>query len=420
MANPLWERAGPLGNRNFRLLLGGFAIGHLLMPLQFVTQILWVQAHAPENFWLVLVGLIGASRGVGALTFGLYGGALADRFDRRKLLIATQILLGLMTIGIACLMLGSEGGTIGLVAFFLLTFASAGIQSIDMPTRLAIVPDILGPELTPAGMSLNQVAGQLAMPVALIGMGFIIDSFGFGGAYGLSVIGHFVVIVFLARMTRRMPFAEQEHRKDRGVYGFGEAIRDVKYGLAYARSHGVVLWVIVLLVTMMGLGMPAIGNLGPAWITTVIGVEIRDLGWVMMTWGAGSLVAALLLTRFASMPRRGLVIAGGALLFALSYVVFTVDNTVANAVIGNFGLGAGMTTAVVSSTILIQQLVPNEVRGRVMSIVQLNMGFAQLMTMPIAILGQWLTLPVLFPGLALVTLGAILLILVTRRQILHA
>ena len=120
------------------------------------------------------------------------------------------------------------------------------------------------------------------------------------------------------------------------------------------------------------------------------------------------------------MTRRGLVIAGGALLFALSYVVFTVDNTVANAVIGNFGLGAGMTTAVVSSTILIQQLVPNEVRGRVMSIVQLNMGFAQLMTMPIAILGQWLTLPVLFPGLALVTLGAILLILMTRRQILRA
>ena len=131
MANSLWVRAGPLGNRNFRLLLGGFAIGHLLMPLQFVTQILWVQAHAPENFWLVLVGLIGASRGVGALTFGLYGGALADRFDRRKLLIATQVLLVLMTIGIACLMLGSEGGTIGLAVFFLLTFVSAGIQSID-------------------------------------------------------------------------------------------------------------------------------------------------------------------------------------------------------------------------------------------------------------------------------------------------
>ncbi len=418
MANSVWAAKGPLGNRNFRLILGGAAIGHLLMPLQFVTQILWVQAHAPEDVWLILVALIGASRGVGALTFGLYGGALADRFDRRKLLLTTQALLVLMTIGITGLMLGSEGGTVGFVFFFLLTFLSAGLQSIDMPTRLAIVPDILGPDLTPAGMSLNQVAGQLAMPIALIGMGFIIDSLGFGGAYGLSLIGQFVVILFLARMSERMPFAEP--RKQRGVYGFGEAIKDVRDGLAYARGHKVVLWVIVLLVTMMGLGMPAVGNLGPAWITTVIGVEIRDLGWVMMTWGLGSLVAALLMTRFASIPRRGLVIGGGALLFALSYVVFTIDNTVANVVIGNFGLGAGMTTAMVSSTILIQQLVPNEVRGRIMGILQLNMGFAQLMTMPVAILGQWLTLPVLFPGLALVTLGAILLVLATRRQILRA
>ncbi len=388
------------------------------MPLQFVTQILWVQAHAPEDVWLILVALIGASRGVGALTFGLYGGALADRFDRRKLLMTTQALLVVMTIGITGLMLGSEGGTVGFVLFFLLTFLSAGLQSIDMPTRLAIVPDILGPDLTPAGMSLNQVAGQLAMPVALIGMGFIIDSFGFGGAYGLSLIGHFVVILFLARMNERMPFAEP--RDHRGLYGFGEAIKDVRYGLAYARDHKVVLWVIVLLVAMMGLGMPAVGNLGPAWITTVVGVEIRDLGWVMMTWGVGSLAAALLMTRFASVSRRGLLIGGGTLLFALSYVVFTIDNTVANVVIGNLGLGAGMTTAMVSSTILIQQLVPNEVRGRIMSILQLNMGFAQLMTMPIAILGQWLTLPVLFPTLAFVTLGSILLILMTRRQILRA
>ena len=144
MANSVWAAKGPLGNRNFRLILGGAAIGHLLMPLQFVTQILWVQAHAPKDVWLILVALIGASRGVGALTFGLYGGALADRFDRRKLLMTTQALLVVMTIGITGLMLGSEGGTVGFVLFFLLTFLSAGLQSIDMPTRLAIVPDILG------------------------------------------------------------------------------------------------------------------------------------------------------------------------------------------------------------------------------------------------------------------------------------
>ena len=82
----------PLHNRDFRFLLAGFAIGQMLMPLQFITQILWVQSTAPSNVWLILVAFIATSRGLGALTFGLYGGALADRFNRKHLL---QLILGL-------------------------------------------------------------------------------------------------------------------------------------------------------------------------------------------------------------------------------------------------------------------------------------------------------------------------------------
>jgi len=410
--------SGPLGNRDFRLLLSGFAIGQLLGPLQFLTQILWVQHNAPADVWLILVALIGASRGIGALTFGLYGGALADRFDRRKLLIVTQLLLVITAVATAALMLASSGNPLTFVLFFALTFFGAGLQSIDAPTRLAIVPDILGPALTPAGISLNQVAGQLAMPAAMFVAGFIIDELGYGGAYLLSTLGHLTTIVFLLSMRYRSLHAGQSH--GRAAYGFGEAVADVRYGLDYARHHPVVLWVIVLLVTMMGLAFPATANLGPSWTTTVVGVETRDLGYVTMTWGLGSLLAAAVLTYFPSIKRRGMVIAAGAWTFSLAFGFYVMDHSVINVVIGNLGIGAGMTITTVSSTILIQQLVPNEVRGRIMSIFQLNMGFAQLMTMPIAMLGQWLTLPVLFPMLAIVTLTAVTLILGTRRQIIRA
>ena len=107
-------------------------------------------------------------------------------------------------------------------------------------------------------------------------------------------------------------------------------------------------------------------------------------------------------------------------LFCVSFVIFVSDRTVVNVVLGNLGLGAGMTITSVSSTILIQQVVPNEVRGRIMSLFQLNMGFAQLMTMPVAMLAQWLTLSVLFPALAVVTLIVVLVVLVTQRQIVQA
>ena len=240
----------PLYNRDFRFLFFGFAVGQMLGPMQFLTQIFWVQENAPEDIWLILVALIGASRGVGSLTFGLYGGALADRFDRRKLLLFSQFFLLLSTLAIAALMLLDVTGTGGFIAFFGITFLSAGFQSIDAPTRLAIVPDLLNHDQVAAGLSLNQVAGQLSMPLALLSIGLIIDVIGFGGAYLLSAIGHVIIIISVALMTYRMV-----PRKQTNSYTFKQSIEDVRFGLKYARSHSVVLWVILLLVTMMGLSL---------------------------------------------------------------------------------------------------------------------------------------------------------------------
>ncbi len=407
----------PLFNRDFRFLLAGFAIGQMLMPLQFITQILWVQHHAPEDIWLILVAFIATSRGLGALSFGLYGGALADRFDRRNLLLVVQVLQVLATIAIAALMFFSIGGIPGFTIFFLLTFLTAGLQSIDAPTRLAIVPDVLGSGLAPAGMSLNQVAGQIAMPVAMMLTGLIIDAFGFSGAYLLSALGHICAIVCIGLMSYQ---PTHTHRDLKPSYGFRDTLIDVRFGLNYARHHPVILWMIILLVVVMSFGYPATASLGPTWVTTVVQVEIARIGYIIMYWAIGSFIAAIVMARLASYERRGLLVGLGALLFSVSFVVFVHDHTELNAIIGNIGLGAGMTTMMVSSTILIQHLVPNEVRGRIMSIFQLNMAFAQLMTMPVALLGQWLTLPVLFPVLSLITVAAVILILITRPQLISA
>ena len=405
----------PLKIRDFRYLLAGFAIGQMLMPLQFITQILWVQHFAPRDIWLIMVALIATSRGLGSLTFGLYGGALADRYDRRKLLILIQSLQVLGTMGIAAMMSLSDGGMAGFILFFGLTFITAGLQAIDGPTRLAIVPDILGPTLTPGGISLNQVAGQIAMPIAMMFTGLIIDAFGYSGAYLFSVCGHIIAIICMAMMSyRATPVADSSADKR---YGFSEVARDVAVGLRYARNHPVILWVILLLVMMMSLGYPATASLGPTWVTTVVGVAIPNMGFIVMFWGFGSFLGAVAMTQLASYPNRGALMAFGAILFSLSFVVFVFDQTVMNAIIGNIGLGAGMTITMVSATILIQQLAPNDIRGRLMSIFQLNMAFAQLMTMPVAILAQWLTLPVLFPILSLATLGIVLIILLAQQQL---
>ena len=171
---------------------------------------------------------------------------------------------------------------------------------------------------------------------------------------------------------------------------------------------------------MMSFAYPPTASFGPTWVTTVVEVPIRDMGFVVMFWGVGSLAGAVLMARLASFERRGLLIGIGAVLFSMGFLVFVAGYQVWNVVLGNTILGMGMTMTMVSSTILIQHLAPNEVRGRVMSIFQLNMAFAQLMTMPVALLGQWLTLQVLFPWLAVMTLVMVSLILVTQRQIIRS
>lgn len=408
----------PLADRDYRFLLAGFAVTQMLMPLQFITQILWVQQFAPRDIWLIMVACIAASRGLGALAFGLYGGAVADRFDRRKLLILLQALQVVGTVLIAALMQFARGNAAGYACFFLLTFITAGLQSVDSPTRLAIVPDVLGPALTPAGLSLNQVAGQIVVPVAMMLTGILIDQLGYSGAYLCTVLGNIATILFIYWM-HYAPHTSQKLTGNKR-YGFGEAWRDVTGGLKWARRHPVIFWLIMLLILMMGLGYPATASLGPTWITTVVKVSIRDVGFVAMFWGVGSLMGAVAMAYLASFERRGALIAASALLFSVSFVIFVFDHTKFNAIVGNIGLGAGMTATMVSSTILIQHLTPNDMRGRIMSLFQLNMAFAQLMTMPIAILGQWLTLEVLFPVLSFLTLAVVALIVGTQLQLVRA
>ena len=113
-----------------------------------------------------------------------------------------------------------------------------------------------------------------------------------------------------------------------------------------------------------------------------MGVPVRYLGIVAVPWGLGAFLASMTLTRYPLVERKGLVVSLAVLGFGLFFVIFAIRPTVAFAMLGQFGIGASMTTAQVSGTALIQLLVPNEVRGRVMGVLHVNTGLAQLMTPP--------------------------------------
>ena len=409
----------PLRIREFRLLLTGFIVGQSMMPLQFVASIAWIQFVADDSVEIIMVGAIGTIRGIGMIGFGLFGGALADRFDRRRLLMVTQAIAFVSNILIAVVMWTGSGTSTDIILFFALTIIASSAHAIDGPTRNAITPEILGPRLTPAGIALNSAAMQFAMPIAIFASGLMIDHLGHGAVFAISSFGHFGEVLVLAMMSYRTVFSAAHMAARRGQ-GPGQALRDIGAGLSYARSKPVILWTVFIVVMMMSLIMPPTGTLGPQWVTTVVGATWSEFSYIAVFWGGGAMIASLFLVRFSWIERKGLLTALGVMVMALGFVVFTNPPTVVNAMMGNLLLGVGMSIAMVSANATLAFETPNEMRGRIMGLVFLGMGIAQAVGLPLGAVAQTLTMETLFPPMSYAVIVLLAAIILLRPVILRA
>jgi MFS family permease len=190
-----------LKHRDYALLWAGILFGSALIPMQFVTQILFLSEFSEDSSRLVLAGLLGAARGAAMLAFGLFGGALADRFDRRRLLIVSQSAGLCVGVCVAVVMLTTPGSAATTIALFIaLVFVASGLGAIDSPTRLAMVPELVGREDLPNAIALDAVAFQIAFPLGLPLTGVLIDGIGFGWTYVVTLGAYAAVITSVAFM----------------------------------------------------------------------------------------------------------------------------------------------------------------------------------------------------------------------------
>jgi MFS family permease len=383
------------------------------LPLQITTQIFWVQEHTDPDIRIVLIGLLATIRGAGMLGFGIYGGALADRFNRRRLLLTTQPLAVAMHIGILALIITTNGETAALVPFFLLILGSSALWAIDGPTRQAMVPDIIGQRAAVQGLALNTAGAWALTPIAIIVSGFLIEGVGFTGAYTLLVVFQIAAVLVLIPLR-------YQRRDSANRPAAAPGLRGIVDGIRYIRGHPTLLSVILLMFLMTAIGMPAVSGLGPTWITTVVGASFSEFGLIGAVWGLSGLAISLALTRYAALERLGIVIVLGTLLFAVGFIIFAADDTALFASLGNAALGAGLVATQIAGTALIAHLAPNAVRARIMSLLLLDRALAQLLSLPVAGVGQAVGLTTVFPILAVTCLLAVSLVIALRPQIWRA
>lgn len=336
--------------RNYRLFAGGQLVS--------LTGT-WMQMTAQD--WLVLQ-LGGGGLGLGGvlalqflptLLFGLYGGVVADRVDKRKLLLLTQTISGLLAAGMAVLVL-THAVDLPLVFVFAALLGTA--NAFDTPARQAFVGEMVGADLLPNAVALNSVTFNSARVVGPAVAGVLIGATGSGVVFGLNAVSYLAVVAGLLRM--RVDELRPARPTHRAAGQFREGIRRVA-------AHREILLPIVLvgIVGTFGLNFPV--TLALAARETFSGTA-ATYGLFTSTVAAGSLVGAVFATRRTSISFRLLL--GSATVFGVAEAAAGLMPTRATFLLLLLPTGAAVLTFTTAANATVQLAAGEQMRGRVMSL----------------------------------------------------
>lgn len=364
--------------RDFRLFWFGLVVSNIgswmqIYGLGWLVVQLAIRDGVPQLAPLYL-GLVGLSRALPGLTFGLVAGVVADRADRRRLLMITQASAGIIAAILAVLTISER---INIVEVLLLVALNSVIFSFDAPTRQSMVRRLVTDRELMSAIGLNSAAFNGATLVGPLIGGILIIPFGVGGLMAINALSYLSIIVAL-QLMKPQPVIEVGPR-----LSMLEAISE---GLQYIRRDPVLRWVVVLTATTALFTRPYI-QLLPAEAQH-LGVGAVELSWLLAASGAGALVGALATASLGGLKRRGAVLVMSVLSHGLLLAIFAEQRTLIGAMVL-----IGLTSLAVMvfmgmANVLMQTRTPDHLRGRAMSVhTMVMMGFMPLGQMLLGALG---------------------------------
>src|SRR5688572_1698473 len=406
---PVTRRSGmfrALSHRDFRLFWIGAFLSNVGTWMQAVAQGWLVLQLTNSPFWL---GLDAFMATLPAFIFTLVGGVFADLIDRRRLLLYTQVVAGLAALSLATLVATNVVNRWMVLGF---SFVTGCCMALASPSYLAMTYDLVGREDLANAIAMNSTQFQLSRVVgpALAGVAFRV--FGLAGCFfanGVSFV--FVVMALWMVRTERNTNAPAHSVSDRRALW-----RDLIQGFRYVRNRPRVSSLLVLSAVNRFFGAPYF-SLVPIYARDSFHLGETGLALMMGTAGGGAFVGALLVAYLGDFRRKGWFVLGGAVVFGLCISGFALSSRLTLSLLFLFGLGFALVLSVAITNTLLQKLVTDQMRGRVMSMFLLSfMG-----TMPIGnilagtLSNQFGPQPVLALGGFIVTMVAIGVSIFNRR-----
>jgi len=333
----------------------------ILFPANTVSNIgSWAQRIAQD--WLVLeltnnngtyLGLVTAVQFAPVLAFSLHGGKLADRFNKRKVLILTNIIGGSASLALGALVMTD---LIALWHVFVLAGILGISTAIDAPVRQAFTTEVVGQTDLPNAVSLNSAnfnAGRLVGPAI---SGGLIAAFGTGPSFIVNGLSYFFVIAALANLNEKAFFHLDRPKSD----------GNIREGIAYAKARPdiYVVMLMVFFLATFGLNFQIFNAL---MATQEFGLGPANFGLMGTFIAIGSLSGAIGSARLERFRNTKFVIRGG-IAFSASIMVLSILPNYISYVIWLPICGVTALTTLVSANSIVQTSTDPAIRGRVMGL----------------------------------------------------
>ncbi len=340
-----------LRNDDYRLFWGGCLLSNVGTWMQNVAQGWLVLELSNSSYWL---GMVGFAASFPFLLFTLFGGVIADRVNKRKLLMATQTAQMLFAFVLALL---TYFKVITIRQLVLIAFCNGVANALNAPTYQALVPRLVSAEDLPNAIALNSAQFNMSRIIGPTLGGYAMAWIGMAGNFFLNAFSFLAVLWPLHKMR----YPEETPARH------GSVLRSLRDGIAYVRESAQMSAVVLLIMSASLLLLPFITFI-PYFARDVLHAGERGLGFLMACSGIGALTGAGIIAYLGKIRWRGRVIVFAGLFVMAAVLVLCYSKIFALSAAMSFCEGLGMIISLSTVNVTMQQLSSDAMRGRVMSI----------------------------------------------------
>ncbi len=399
--------------REYRLLLGTQLAVGLTQPMLFFTQGWYVTTAAPEGKAVIYLGALGASRGIAFLTYVLFGGAFADRFPRRQVLIVSQFVSLAMTLAIGTLLLvpSVNDGDGWLLPLMIVLFATFGlVQGQDGPTRTSMLRDVVPADALASALSFFFMIVSAALLIAAPFSGWSIGHLGIGTTYLISAAGPTAILLCAFPMKSAGMAADPDAQRE-------SVWENLKGGLQVLAEEPAVRWTVLLTWISTAAGLSVMGILIGAWVKDILFMDAGGWGTLALFWGIGSVVSTTFLMTRPSLHHRGWLFLGACGGLGLAVLGFSFTRVIPVAFAFNAMAGLSFMVLNTVGIGIVQAMVPNRVLGRVTGLLLLGGGLMQVTGLLVGLLAAAIGIERTYPIAAFVIISVAALVTLRQRPL---